>query len=621
MSVHPIARPHILTIIIILFIVIITIEITNSLPNISTPIEQIELSTRDFAMRLHNTKDTESPIVIVAIDDASLNYTGLQWPWPRSYLAQIINIINNSNARVIGVDIFFSEPDSDPEGDVLLSNELLHANKSVSVMQIIRSGDSEILSLPVEPYTEVLDGIGLSSIISDDDAIIRSVQLYEESSFNQKIYFNWALEIARLYLNVPPPINITDDQLLFNNQSIPLINHRMLINYSGGLNTYPYYSAYQVVLGDYPAEVFKDKIVLIGATSMSLQDIYPTPFSATEQTPGVEIVANTIDTIINESYLQIAPPYLNLLLILIIAIVSWLISRHLQPITALVVMAAGMIFYSIAWYTIFVNMHYQIAFTTPQLMLFLGVICPTMGQVVTQELEKRRMRRLFSQFISPEMVDQLIKTQDINSLNKRAYLTILFSDIRSFTSISEKLTPEEVVRLLNKYLAVMTEVIHRHGGTVDKYEGDAIVAFFGAPIAYKDHAYRAVHAACEMRKELIKLRNQWRNEGTFQEQFEIGIGINTGDVFVGMLGSEHRINYTIIGDAANLASRLQDQTKEYNWPILISGETNKSIKDDFYTEFVETKLLKGKLEAVDIYKVLKIKGSPDDDRIAALYTE
>jgi adenylate cyclase len=237
-------------------------------------------------------------------------------------------------------------------------------------------------------------------------------------------------------------------------------------------------------------------------------------------------------------------------------------------------------------------------------MLFLGVILPTIEQAVSQELEKRRVRNLFTRFIAPEMVDQLIATRDINSLNKRAFLTILFSDIRGFTTLSEKLTPEEVVAILNPYLEAMTGVIHRHGGTVDKYEGDAIIAFFGEPVSYPDHAARAVRAALDMRLALDNLKARWQREGTPRPNLEMGIGIHSGEAFVGLLGSAQRVNYTVIGDAVNLASRLQDLTKTYQWPILLSERAQRQVQEEFETEFVDSPVVKGKTEAVNIYKLL-----------------
>ena len=165
----------------------------------------------------------------------------------------------------------------------------------------------------------------------------------------------------------------------------------------------------------------------------------------------------------------------------------------------------------------------------------------------------------------------------------------------------------------------MTIVIHKHGGTVDKYEGDAIVAFFGEPIQYPDHARRAVMAALEMRQVLYDLNRQWKTEGRSKDGFEMGIGLNTGQVFVGLLGSEQRMNYTIIGDNANLAARLQDQTKEFGWPILISQSTYQQVKGEFNAEYADSRLVKGKTEPVGIYKLLGAKDAPESELVKPLF--
>ncbi|KXK12696.1 MAG: GAF sensor-containing adenylate/guanylate cyclase [Chloroflexi bacterium OLB14] len=212
------------------------------------------------------------------------------------------------------------------------------------------------------------------------------------------------------------------------------------------------------------------------------------------------------------------------------------------------------------------------------------------------------------------MVDQMMETQDLNSLNKRSNISIIFSDIRGFTTLSEKMTPEEVVALLNPYLEAMSKVIYKHGGTVDKYEGDAIIAFFGEPVRYEDHALRALNASLDMRKALYEMKEKWAKEGK-PSQIEMGIGVNSGEVFVGMVGSEQRINYTVIGDNANLASRLQDLTKTYSWPILISESTYQAVKDEYNVEFADAVTVKGKTQAVNVYKVIGRKDGKEGDQV------
>ena len=330
--------------------------------------------------------------------------------------------------------------------------------------------------------------------------------------------------------------------------------------------------------------------------------------------PGVEIVANAVDTILNGSYLRETPFWFPLLMILVMAVLAGLITRIQRPSLAIILMAVGMILYAVITYFVFTGKGLYIPTVSPQLMLFLGVVLPTLEQSVSQELEKRRIRNLFSRFISPEMVDQLLDTQDINSLNKRANLTILFSDIRGFTTLSEKLLPEEVVSILNPYLEAMTRVIEKHGGTVDKYEGDAIVAFFGEPVVHEDHALRAVRTAVDMRQALVELHRLWEKQGRLI-RIEIGIGINSGEVFVGLLGSAQRINYTIIGDNANLASRLQDLTKTYHWPILISESTYDQVKAEFDAELVDSVVVKGRTETARIYKLIGKRNASGSERV------
>jgi adenylate cyclase len=598
-------------------IVLLVLQFLSNLPNVTSPLEPLELSARDTMMRIRGSRPASGDVVIVAIDDPSFSYTGLQWPWPRTYLAQIVDAVNKGGARVVGLDIFLSEADKDPQGDPALAKALGQSPAVVLDMEIIHDPQHGIVSLnlPLPPYRAVAKGMGITTIIQDKDAITRSLQAYD--SYLNQVYYNWAFELARQYLNSSSPTNPAGTNLSFNGQQAPLHQGQLLVNFNGPSGTYPTYSAFQVVLGDILKEnpsAFKDKIVLIGATTITLHDVYPTPFSAQNPTPGVEVVANAVDMLVKGDYLRETPPWLSLLIIVLMAILAGLITRIQRPTLTLLVLLGSMGIYAVIAYFLFALDGVYIPTAAPQLMLFLGVILPTLEHAVSQEREKRRVRNLFTRFISPEMVDQLIATQDINSLNKRANVTILFSDIRGFTTLSEKLAPDEVVALLNPYLEAMTHAIDKYGGTVDKYEGDAIIAFFGEPVVHGDHALRAVRTAVEMRTALAILHEQWEKEG-HPYPIEIGIGINSGDVFVGLLGSAQRINYTIIGDNANLASRLQDLTKTYQWPIMISESTYLQVKDEFDAELADTVVVKGKTETVKVYKLLGRKSTPKTEPI------
>jgi len=587
----------------VLAVLLIALEFSASFPFISSPVERMELTARDTAFLLRGEIAPNEDIVIVAVDDQSLVWVNQRWPWSRSYFAEIVDWLNDAGAKVIAFDVTLFDPSPDPEDDVALAQAITEANSFVTVSQIFSTQYSVTLDIPEDIFLSGIDGYGITEIERDDDARVRGINAYKE--YKGEVLYNWAFEIAREFLEIAPPTNPSQASVDFNGYSIPLNQQgKLLINFAGGVQSYPTYPAAFVPLGDYSPELFKDKIVIFGASSETLQDIYPTPFSATYLTPGAEVVANAVATLISGEFFSIAPPWVNLLIIVGMAVFSWIILIIRRPTWSILIMIGGMVAYLAIYLFLFNYNRLRISFISPVMMLFRGGVIPSLEQAVTQEVEKRRVRNMFSRFISPEMVNQLLDTQDISSINKRTELTILFSDIRGFTTLSEKLSPEDVVALLNPYLEIMSAIIHKHGGTVDKYEGDAIVAFFGEPIPHQDHAIRAARAALEMREALSQLNRKWATEGTYSDTFEMGIGINTGEVFVGLLGSEERVNYTIIGDAANLAARLQDQTKEFGFPILISGVTYESIKKKFYAEFVAKRVLKGKSEAVDIFRLM-----------------
>ncbi|MFZ2096053.1 MAG: adenylate/guanylate cyclase domain-containing protein [Anaerolineales bacterium] len=612
-------RHNIIIILIALFLIVVTI--VGNFPRVVSPFSKLDLSAWDTFFRLRGTQPPDNNIVIVAIDDTSLNWLQQPWPWRRTQLADIVNWLNNAGAKVIGLDIDLFDPSANPADDQALAAALGNAQATVSVNQIIPTPQFTGLTnnQPLPIFQNALSSYGITEVVRDQDAIVRAVTGYEV--FNGETYYNWSFELARLFLGVDPPSNPTQAGLTFNDKYVPLNNkNQLLINYAGPSGTYaPMYSAAFITLGDYSPDLFRNKIVLIGSTSPTLQDFYPTPFSPASPTTGVELVANTVATILQGNYIQKAPPWTTIILIILAAFAAWLISRISRPTLAVALLVGILLGYFVIQYEVFLHARWEFAIIAPAAMLFMGIIIPTVDQAVMQELEKRKVRNLFSRFISPDMVNQLINTQDLNALNRRSEVTILFSDIRSFTTFSEKLKPEEVVAFLNPYLAAMTKVIHQHGGTVDKYEGDAIVAFFGEPIHYDNHARRAVEAALEMRQVLHDLNHQWISEGRSNDGFETGIGLNTGQVFVGLLGSEQRMNYTIIGDNANLAARLQDQTKEFGWPILISESTYEQIKDGFDAEFADSRLVKGKTEPVGIYKLIGRKGAQESEQVKPLY--
>ncbi len=309
-------------------VLLIALQLLALFPNVSTPLARMELSTRDLLMRMRPAQQTSGQIAIVAIDDASINWTGYRWPWPRAYMAKIVDRLNQAGASVIGLDVFLFAPDADPTGDPALAKAFSESNASVGVADIFRSQQvtggmtlsSQTVQVPLEIFQKAFTRIGITPTTLDPDAILRAVQVYDRVGADT--YTHWAFEVASLYQHVPEPTNLTETSVQYNGREVPLSGRRMLVNYAGPAGTYPTYSAFSVVEGDIPADAFKGKIVFIGATTPTLQDLWPTPYSSSDRTPGVEVVANAVDTILTDRYLNLVPPWVNILGTLLMAAVA-----------------------------------------------------------------------------------------------------------------------------------------------------------------------------------------------------------------------------------------------------------------------------------------------------------
>ena len=579
--------------------------------------EFLELKAIDAAFHLRGAVKPAAPVVIVAIDDESFNETGMHWPWPRSYFARIVDQLAHSGARVIVLDVTFYEPF---EGDAALAAAIQRAGNVILANHIAVIADPkfrlEQVQMPIAALVKTGAPIGLSNFPADRDGFGRNILAYQ--SHNDQTYYHWSVIAAANFLRQPLPANPTPTEMQFGARAIPLRDQALLVNFRGPARTFRNVPAYQVVNGDASPEFFKDKVVLIGATTETLHDTYATPFGGNSQPmPGVELGANAIETLIAGTALKNLEPLPALFLMLIAGISGLLLNAINRPSRALGGLALLILAYALLFFVAFSVSAIEIPVVGVLAALFFTFIVPTVETAVAEEAAKRRVRAIFSQFIAPEMVAQLVEQGVAASRGKRAELTILFSDIRGFTTLSEKLAPDAVVKLLNDYLEAMTEIIFKHGGTVDKFEGDAIIAFWGAPQSNARHAPAALAAALAMRQELARLKAKWNSGIT--EKFEIGIGLNTGEVFVGLIGSQRRVNYTVIGDHVNLAARIQDLTKDYQWPLLISAPTYEQVKEEFDAEFLEAKLVKGKTVPVGIYKVLGPRGAATKDLVRPLF--
>ena len=383
------------------------------------------------------------------------------------------------------------------------------------------------------------------------------------------------------------------------------------INYAGPYHTFPHYSMVDVIDGKTSASAFRDGLVLVGPTALGIGDIRNTPFQEDTAFMGVEIQANIMDNLLHtgepgRSYLKRGPGQeaIDLTFIVGFGLVMGYILAQVRPLLAMASVLLALALFSLFVYGVFLRWDMWLSFAIPAGTLVLDYAGLTTYRMVFEEREKRRIRRSFSQYVSPKVI-RLIEEDPARYLHpggEMKELTVMFSDIRSFTTISEALTPDELVLLLNEYLGEMTSIIFHHFGTLDKYIGDAIMAFWGSPVPQADHARQACASALEMQRRLRDLNKQWAEQG--RKQLAIGVGVNTGPMSVGNMGSPQRLAWTVMGDNVNLASRLEGINKQYHTGIVISESTHEQARDGFVSRELDRIRVKGKLHPVKIYELL-----------------
>ena len=456
---------------------------------------------------------------------------------------------------------------------------------------------------------------GFFSIAPDTDGVVRHSLLalpYDRSSNIddwEDIYASLDVQAVRLFLGVPNEQTV----LRFGPGGISRVEFgqtlqlpldplgRTLINYRGPVRTYPYYSIADVTQGRFAPGTFRNKIVLVGASATGIGDLRPTPYGGIDF-PGVEVHANVIDNILNHNFLQRGPEQVvwDLLLIIIFGVPLglWLALTGPQRMGFGLLLALP---YLGAVYGAFLK-GWWLNLTIPLFTLVANVSLVALYRVVIEEREKRKVRTSFQQYLSPEVIRRLLVRPELVRPRKTE-ISIMFSDIRNFTTISEQLDAQDLALVLNQYLSDMTRIIFRSYGTLDKYIGDAVMAFWGAPFEEPEHAARACRAALEMMQRVSEIREQWRAAG--RPPLDIGIGVNTGVASVGNMGSQLRYGYTAMGDAVNLSSRLEGLNKEFRTHILLGPDTYAAVRDAGFV-FRELDLIqvKGKLQPVIIYELV-----------------
>jgi adenylate cyclase len=447
---------------------------------------------------------------------------------------------------------------------------------------------------------------GYFNMLPDSDGSNRWAPLV--IAFGDNYYSSLAISLVHAYLDFPAlSLNLEPygaksvgigDFLIPTDES-----GRLLINYLGPPRTFPHYSITDILKGSFSPGTFTNKIVLVGATAVGIYDLRVTPFSSTF--PGVEIHATVIDNILHGSFLTHSSltRFFDICAIIFFGLIVGLLMPRLRPIsgmiTAFLLIAAfvAVNFFIFFRFNIWLNLVYP--FMT-MATIYLGI---TIYHYFKEEREKKKIRGAFQYYLTASVINEMLKDPAKLKLGgDKKDLTVLFSDIRGFTTISEKLTPEALVALLNEYLTAMTNLVFEYDGLLDKYMGDAIMAVFGAPLDQPDHARRACLTALAMMRELRRLQKKWKDEG--RPAFDIGIGVNSGDMVVGNMGSEMRFDYTVMGDMVNLGSRLEGTNKEYGTNIILSEFTYEKVKNSMCCRELDGVRVKGKIKPVKIYELL-----------------
>ena len=614
----------------------ITILITGLMLLNLSPINALEDRLLDYRFKIRGAVKPPKDIIIAAIDEKSIDMLG-RWPWDRDIMADVLKKLKGLGVRIIVFDIIFSEAE---KNDTLFSKAMTDAGNVILPVFFEFDSESDIpdeefisdssfvnvknsdkfnqynpigakkITTPVSELGKSAIALGYVNTFPDDDGILRWEPLVIE--YNGYLYPSITLQSAVKYLKIPNKMVILEatEGIRLGETYIPTDRFgRTLINYYGTDQTFSYFSISDILDGNIKPEDFHDKIVLIGATAVGIYDLRVTPFTAAM--PGVEKHANVIASIIEKKFIKSAPKLINITILLLSGLLLSLLIVRFKAFGGSAITISFLFFISLLGYYLFAQKGIWINITYPILNIFFVFISVTIYNYVAEERYAKRIRAMFSSYVTEKIVNELIKNPDMAKLGgERREITVLFSDVMGFTSFSEKHAPEDVVAILNEYLGEMTDIVLKWEGTLDKFIGDAILTFWNAPMRQENHAELAIKCALNMVGRLKELQKKWQAEG--KPILDCGIGINTGEVIVGNIGAERKkMDYTVIGDHVNLGSRVESLTRKYNTHILITEFTLSKIKDLLADETIwktevtglEKVIVKGKERPVGIYRV------------------
>ena len=629
--------------VIIFAVLLLGVRIDNS-----DPVKTLRYKTWDYFQQIQPRANISDRVVVVNITESDLKKYG-QWPWPRHILALLHANLTDSGAVLVNYNVLFAEPDRMGGKEYLKSFPMtdevreqlvafltdtdsvfayaINESKNVVLMMSVKSDKDQILPIttPIIQKGEVLPwlyeyngivppltqltvgakGLGVNVTSPEPDAVVRKMPVLIR--VGEKIYPSMLLENIRL-VNRSKRIKVIakqhgiDEILVSKKAGIP-VNHNaeMYINYADP-EKYTQLSVEQVFSTEH-ADKIKGRIVILGMDAAGLSVLKYTPHGLTTDQM---ITAQALDTTMTGDYLYRIPKadtyeivfmgLLGLLLIILIPRVSVLFSVPL-----LLFVLSGI---SYASFSAYANKGFLVDPSFAILYIFLIWSHSTYNNFATQSRLRKQIKKQFEHYLDPGMVKKLQKDPSLLKLGgEKRDMTFLFCDIRGFTPISEKYkgNPEGLTKLINRFLTRMTDVIIANGGTIDKFMGDCIMAFWNAPIEDPDHEQHAVQAAIDMQDELLKLNVQLAAEGL--PTIAIGIGVNTGEALVGNMGSNQRFDYSVIGDAVNLAARLESSSKTLGKTLVVGEDTVKTAKQKYYFDYIDQITVKGKTEEIKVYTV------------------
>jgi adenylate cyclase len=624
------------------------------------PLQELRLRTFDLFQVLHPREQQGYPVAIVDIDEASLKAIG-QWPWPRTVLADLVTKLKEQGALVIGFDVIFAEPDrmspavasesfrgldADTRAklDSLPSNDAIFAdaihNARVVVGQVSaaalqpRAPDEMALQTGVAyigpdpapflvtfpgllrnilPIEQAAAGRGSFSISPERDGIVRRVPMIMAAQGG--LVPSLSMEMLRVATGATAVLMRVDQagvqSISVQRNVVPTDSHGQIWIHFNKRDQNRYVSAKDVLQGTLSRDRLRQRLVLIGTSATGLLDIKTTPVQA--DMPGVEVHAQILESIVTGAQLSPVPDALGVEVITAVLLgIAIIIAAPLLSPTVVVglgaMLIAGLI--GLSWY--FFVVHSELLdFTYPLISSWLIYLVLTFVNYFREQKQRQQIRSAFGYYLSPHMVEQLAKSPEKLVLGgEERRMTILFSDVRGFTTISEhyKDDPQGLTHLMNRFLTPLTNAIIERKGTIDKYIGDAIMAFWNAPVDDDEQEANACEAALAMQERAAALNTELKQEadanGGVYMPLRIGIGLNTGPCVVGNMGSDFRFNYSVLGDTVNVASRLEARTKDYGLPLVIGSRTADKAREKFATMEIDLIKVKGKRDPEAVFTVL-----------------